>query len=138
MFPCKPAGHTRRVILAGREVDMSMFACTAGEVSYVLTFADMQDVAGVAPALDELGHAASTRLQLSAPAASSPLSVPGMTPNPRAALWNVMGRLPDGRAVSERAALFSYGTRVYQATAIGMRLDGEAVDTFFGGLRVGR
>lgn len=117
---------------------MSMFACTAGEVSYVLTFADMQDVAGVAPALDELGHAASTRLQLSAPAASSPLSVPGMTPNPRAALWNVMGRLPDGRAVSERAALFSYGTRVYQATAIGMRLDGEAVDTFFGGLRVGR
>jgi hypothetical protein len=136
MFPCKPASHMRRVTLAGREVEMSMFACTAGEVSYVLTFADLQDPASVAPALDELGHAARAHLQLSA-AASSPLSVPGMTPSPRAALWQIEGRLPDGRAVVERAAMFSYGTKVYQATAIGARLDGEALETFFGALRVG-
>ena len=137
MFPCKPAGHVRRVTLAGRDVDMSMFACTAGKVSYVLTFADMPDAASVTPALDELGRAARTRLQTSDPAASVPLSVRGMTPNPLAALWSVTGRLPDGRVVIERAALFCYGTRVYQATAIGARLDNDALDTFFGGLRVG-
>jgi hypothetical protein len=65
------------------------------------------------------------------------LVVPGMTPNARAALWHVAGRLPDGRAVTERAALFAYGTRVFQATMLGERLDAQAQETFFGALRVG-
>jgi hypothetical protein len=40
--------------------------------------------------------------------------------------------------VQERAALFSHGTVVYQATMLGPRLDAQAQDMFFGALRVGR
>lgn len=137
LFPCKPASHARRVALAGAAVEMSLHACSAGETTYALAFADLQDPARVAPALEELTRAVSTNLQTSAPAASAPLAVRGMTPNLHAASWRLAGRLPDGRAVQERAALFAHGTHVYQVTAMGVRLEPEAMETFFGALRVG-
>ena len=137
MFPCKPASHARQVALAGAAVEMSMFACSAGAATYALAFADMADPARVTPALAELARAASANLQSSTSGLSAPLRVPGMTPNDQAARWQIAGRLPDGRAVQEHAAFFAYGTRVYQATVLGERLDAEALDTFFGALRVG-
>jgi hypothetical protein len=114
-----------------------MFACSAGAATYALAFADMADPARVTPALAELARAASANLQSSAPGLSAPLRVPGMTPNDQAARWQMAGRLPNGREVQEQAAFFAYGTRVYQATVLGERLDAEALDTFFGALRVG-
>ena len=106
-------------------------------MSYALEFADLADPARVGPALEELGRALAANVQAAAPTASAPLAVAGMTPNDRAAAWRVEGRLPDGRAVQERAALFAYGTRIYQATVVAARLpDDEALGNFFGGLRV--
>ncbi len=137
MFPCKPASHVRQVTLAGAAVEMSMFACSAGAATYALAFADMADPARVTPALAELARAASTHLQPSVPPSSTPIRVQGMTPNDQAARWQIAGRLPDGRAVQEQAAFFAYGTRVYQATVVGERLDAESLETFFGALRVG-
>ena len=137
LFPCKPASQTRRITLAGAAVKMSLHACSAGEATYALAFADLQDPARVTAALDELTRAVRSNLQTSAAPASGPLSVRGMTPNPSAASWQLAGRLPDGRAVQERAALFAYGTRVYQVTAMGARLEADAMESFFGALRVG-
>lgn len=137
LFPCKPASHARRVTLAGTAVEMSLYACAAARVSYALAFADMLDPALVTPALSELAQAAPAHLQATEPGASAPLAVPGMTPNSQAATWTLRGRLPDGRAVQEWMALFAYGTRVYQATAVGEELDPAAWDSFIGNLRVG-
>ncbi len=138
LFPCRPASHARTVKLAGRDVEMTLFACSAGGTVYALSFADTQDPALVGPALDELGAALRSHLQPSQPAASQPLVVPGMTPHPGATQWRQVGTLPDGRAVEERAALFSHGSMVYQATMLGARLDAQAQETFFGSLKVGR
>lgn len=137
MFPCKPASHARRVAIAGETVEMSMFACSAGETVYALSFADLKDPARVGPALDELARAAQSNLQSVDGAASDPAKVAGMTPHPQSAQWRLAGRLPDGRAVQERVVLFSHGTRVYQATMLGSKLNDEAQDTFFSALRVG-
>lgn len=136
-FPCKPASHARQVMLAGATVEMTMVACSVREVTYALVFADLQDPTRVGTAIDELARAMQSNLQGASPAASQVLVVPGMTPNARAALWQVAGRLPDGRAVTERAALFAYGTRVFQATMLGERLDAQVQEIFFGALRVG-
>ena len=114
-----------------------MVACTAGDTVFALTFADVKDPARVGSALDELGLAQRSHLRSPDGAASRAVAVPGMTPNPHAVQWSLTGQLPDGRAVQERAALFSHGTVVYQATMLGPRLDAEAQDTFFGALRVG-
>jgi hypothetical protein len=138
MFPCRPASHARTVNLAGRQVEMTMFACSAGDTVFALSFADLKDPALVGPALDELGMSLRSHLRPSQPAASQPVAVPGMTPHPKAAQWRQAGALPDGRAVEERAALFSHGAAVYQATMLGERLDEQAQETFFGSLRVGQ
>jgi hypothetical protein len=92
----------------------------------------------VTPALAELARSARANLRASDSAASSAVSVPGMTPNAQAAQWRIDGRLPDGRQVQEQVALFAHGTRVHQATMMGSRIDTEARDTFFSGLAVGR
>lgn len=137
MFPCKPASHARRVALAGAEVEMSMFACTAGKVTYALAFADVADPARVTPALGELVRAASANVQASAPPRPAPGRARGTTPNGQAGHWQIVGRLPDGRSVHEQVEFFAFGTRVYQATVVGDRLDDEAAETFFSALRVG-
>jgi len=138
MLPCKPASHARAVTLADRRVEMSMYACTVGDVTYAIAFADMADPAAVTPALGELARSARANLRAAEGAASSALAVPGMTPNAQAAQWRIDGRLPDGRQIQEQMALFAYGTRVHQATMVGPRIDAEARDTFFSGLAVGR
>jgi hypothetical protein len=137
MFPCKPASHARRVAIAGESLEMSMFACSAGETVYALSFADVKDPSRVGAALDELARAAQVNLQSPGGAASEPINVAGMTPHSQSAQWRLAGRLPDGRAVQQRVALFSHGTRVYQATMLGAALDTEAQEAFFGALRVG-
>ncbi len=137
MFPCKPASHARRVAIAGQTLEMSMWACSADEQVYALSFADMKDPARVGAALEELGRAAQSNLQSEGGAERQPAAVPGMTPHPQSAQWRLSGRLPDGRKVQQLVLLFSHGTQVYQATMLGARLDAEAQETFFGGLRVG-
>jgi len=44
--------------------------------------------------------------------------------------------MPDGRAVTEQIAVFTKGTRVFQAIALSDKLDAEAADSFFGSLRL--
>lgn len=138
MFPCKPAGQSREVTLAGATVSMSLFACTGAGTTFALAFADMRDPTLVTPALEELTRAARTHLAAATGVASQPVSVPGMTPNPRASKWHLRGQLPDGRSVQEHGAVFVHGTRVYQATVLGAKFDDEALEAFFGALRVGR
>lgn len=134
MLPCRPTTQARSVSLAGRSVKLSLLACSAGEQTWALAFADVGDPAVVAAALDELRTSAARNLGAEVQAAR-PLDVPGATPNPGSQRFAVDGRLPDGSAVQEQAAVFARGTLVFQATAVGARLGGDAVDTFFGSLR---
>jgi hypothetical protein len=135
LFPCKPEGHTRQLPLAGHPVALSLYRCSAGGATYAVAFADMVDPARVGPALAALGGAAVGNINADAPTVS-PLQVPGMTPNEQARRLGFAGRGPEGRSLQGRVALFARGTRVYQATVIGEQLDANAVETFFGALRL--
>ena len=135
MFPCRPVHETRRVPLAGAPAAMTIWACGAGGASFALAHADLGDPTRVGPALQALRAAASANLSGHI-SAQAPAEVAGMTPHPEAARLRLGGRLPDGRSVEEQVLLFSKGTRVYQATVFGARLDAEAPDVFFAGLRL--
>ena len=51
--------------------------------------------------------------------------------------WRLIdGSRPDGTPLRGQAGFFSRGMRVYQATVIGPRIDADAADTFFTGLRL--
>lgn len=135
LFPCKPLTHARTVPLAGQPTRMMLHACSTGGLTFALTYADLQDPARVTPALGELRAAAASNLDGTEVVVGA-MQAPGMTPNPQALRLEVRGRRPDGSALAQQAALFTKGTRVYQASVIGTRLPQEAVDTFFTGLRL--
>lgn len=135
LFPCKPASHSRRVRVADAEVRMVMYACSTAGATWALAFAELGDPGRVAAALDELGRAAASNLG-AAPVPGQPFDVPGATPNPSSRRLAVEGTAPDGRKVGERVALFTKGTRVFQATVLGERIDAQAAASFFASLRV--
>lgn len=136
LFPCKPSHASRWVRLAGSTVKLNLVACAAADVTYAVAFADVAGPAHVGPTLEALDHTARLNIQAAAPVLLAPLRIRGMTPNPRAGVWRFDGHRPDGRAVQEQMALFVHGTRVFQVTAVGDRLDAQALETFFGALRL--
>lgn len=136
LFPCKPAGHARRIVLADTPVEMTIYACSAGGATYAVGFADLGQPAQVGRGLSALAEASARNIGSALAADTAPVSVPGMTPNPQAQRLSLTGRLADGRPVQEQVAVFSRGTRVYQATVVGVQLQADAVDAFFGALRL--
>ena len=136
LFPCKPDSHARQVKLGPAAVRLELHACTAAGATWALAFADLGDPASVGPALVELRSAAANNVAASPPQVLS-LRVDGATPNPASQRVQFEGRMPDGRAVTEQVAVFAKGTRVFQAVAVGEKLDAEAADSFFGSLRFG-
>lgn len=134
MLPCRPDTQSREVTLAGRKLKLTLAACSAGGQTWALAFGDVADPAAVGPALDELRVSAARNLG-AMPPSTTPLSVPGATPNAGNTRFAIEGKLPDGSAVQEQAAVFTRGTLVFQATAVGPKLPAEAADTFFAGLR---
>lgn len=136
MFPCKPASHARRLTLAGADVEMTLYACSAEGVTYAVGFADVGQPQRVGDALGELAAAAARNIGGSAGTRGAALRIEGMTPNARAGRTSIKGALADGRRVEESVAVFARGTRVYQATVVGPTIEIETAETFFGGLRL--
>ncbi len=136
LLPCKPAGHARNLALAGVAVEMTVYACSTRGATYAVGFADVGQPALVTQALDELAAAAARNIDAQVAAMPVPLRIEGMTPNPQAGRRALAGRLSDGRLVEEEVAVFARGTRVFQATMVGAKLDHEAKDMFFGALRL--
>lgn len=136
LFPCKPFGNARQLRLVGATVEMTLYSCTAAGTTYAVAFADVGQPHLVGRALQELATAAASNIGASAAHATTPLRIEGMTPNTHAGRSVLAGQLGDGRRVEEQVAVFSRGLRVFQATVVGAQLDSDAVETFFGALRL--
>lgn len=136
-LPCRPASHARTVTLAGEAVSMTVYACTVDGVTFGLASAALSDVRRVDAALIELADAASRNVS-GAVDVEGGADVLGMTPTAAARRVRLHGRLPDGRAVVEHVAFFSFGPRVYQATLLGGSPSLPVVDAFFAGLKIRR
>ena len=136
LFPCKPQQQTRRVPLAGTEVEMSVVACDAERNAFALAGIDAGDPGRVTALLQELGAASARNIGADAAAASAAaLAVPGMTPNPAARRLLLRGQRPGGEAVQAQIALFARGTHAYQALVIGAAPPREAVANFLDSLK---
>ena len=136
LFPCKPTGHARHLVLAGAATEMTLYACSAGGATYAVGFADVGQPQRVERALAELSAAAARNIGSMGAPVVTPLRVEGMTPNPQALRQALAGQLGDGRQVEEQVGVFAHGTRVFQATMVGAKLHRDAVEAFFGALRL--
>ncbi len=137
LFPCRPQHDARSVRLEGLDgpaTPMRMEACHAAGATFSLAVADAGDAARVAPLLRALRTAAAANID-GAPTAL-PLAVPGATPDPLSGRLRIAGHLADRRPVLEEAAFFVRGARVYQASVVGATRNDDAVDIFFGSIKV--
>ena len=135
LFPCRPERHEREVPIAGATLRMQLHACDAAGSTFSLAVVDGVDPARVEPVLAALKASAAANVGGGAPRVE-PFAPPGATPNPSSALVHVEGRRPDGRAATLHAGFFVHGVRVFQATAVGDRLTEDALQSFFGAIRV--
>ncbi len=135
LMPCRPASHARTVAIASAQIKLTLYACTAGGVTWALALADASDPQRVGAVLRALREAAQANV---AAKSARPIAwrMEGATPNAEAVRFEIDGRLPDGKSIQEQGAVFAKGTFVYQVTTLGERLDSDALDTFFGGIRL--
>ncbi len=133
-LPCRPSKVERPVHLAGAQVRLTLYACSAGGQTWGLGVADVTDPARLAPALDEWRGDMAANIQ-AATVATIPLHLAGTSPGVTASRIHLVGQRPDGRRVQMQLALFAQGTRVYQATVLGETVPDDAAETFFDSLR---
>ena len=135
LFPCRPQRHARTAELAGTPLPMQLHACSSAKVTWAVAVLEVPQPADVGPALQALSRAAAANMAASQ-VRTVPLRVPGMTPNPNAAMQAMSGVSAQGAAIQASAAYFAKGLQVYQATVFGDRIDLDASEMFFGGLKL--
>lgn len=132
-LPCKPQRRVREVDLAGDKVSMEMLGCRAEESTWGLTSADVHEPARVDAALAALREARSENLGAPEVSASN-VDLGGR----KALQLRIEGRDPAGRAVVEQSLIFAVGTRVFHLAVIGREPGADALEAFFGQLRLAR
>ena len=135
VFPCRPDRHERRIALAGTSASMQMHVCQAAGLTFAISLVDVDVPDRVARAMAELRTLAVSNIGATDSTVAS-LQVPGMTPNPQAALLDARGRPAGAERLFLRAAFFSKGLRIFQASVVGAEASVEAMQPFFAGLRV--
>jgi hypothetical protein len=135
-LPCRPKVSERSLALAGQAVRLAMLACTADDMTWALSTADVGDPERVAPALRALRESLVGNLRAQIVDAA-PARVRGATPNEAHARVRLRGHKPDGAATGGEFIVFSHGTQIFQATVLGAKVPAGAAETFFESLRVG-
>jgi hypothetical protein len=138
LMPCKPEAAQRNVPLAGSPTDLHLLACETGGLRFAIAWAGLDATAQVPHALaawrsaslraiavrSEPGDEASTAWVVSVPGATQTLGV------------QASGQNPAGGSVETRAVYFARGTQVFQAAVYGEQLQAQAMEAFFGALRL--
>lgn len=134
MMPCKPEQATRRVTMAGREVSLDAMACQAAGGTFAVLSADIGGPADANAALQQWQAASLATVR------GQTVRETGFVPNgaldlPRSLQVVTAGRRADGTAIQGQAAYFARGAHVFQAAVYAERLDPQATEPFFAGLR---
>lgn len=138
MMPCKPESASRAVPMLGTPVELHMHSCESGGLKFALAWADVGQPAQVPVAMTAWRLASLQTLKVAVaspddPALDWPVAVAGA---PGARGVQAQGTDPQGQAVLSRTVYFARGTQVFQAAVYGPRLNAEAVEAFFGGLKL--
>lgn len=128
LFPCKPE-IAARPATAAEPARMGLAQCKAAGLTFSLSWAELEDPAGIAPALQQMPAALAAKLEAK-PGAVRPLRIAGMTPNPQTGRQSLAGTR------QAEVAVFTRGRIVYQAVMLGAKRNEEAWDTFIGSIRL--
>lgn len=136
LLPCKPDKAQRSVPLGGRPTELAMLGCDAGDATFAVAVATLDDAAQAAAVLAGWQTATLANLKAAGGGQTSPLKLTGADALPPAVLVRASGQRADGRAVQSQAAYFSQGRQVFQAVIYANQMDPEVADTFFSSLKL--
>lgn len=135
LLPCKPDKARRSVPLGGRPTELAMLGCDAGDATFAVAVATLDDAAQAAAVL--AGWQTATLANLKAGGGQTgPLKLPGADLLPPAVLVRASGQRANGRAVHSQAAYFSQGRQVFQAVIYADQIDPDVAETFFSSLKL--
>jgi hypothetical protein len=137
LFPCKPDRFERQVPMLDARVSLRLASCAADGSTFAFSHFVAAGPGAVTTSMQALRTAVVANVGGGAPEFTS-WSAPGATPNVGMARLRVAGTLPDGKAVVGHAVFFVDGLRVHQALVLGTEPPSEAVDTFFGSVKITR
>lgn len=132
-LPCRPARFQRDVTVAGVPLKLFMLSCEAAGVTYGVATAEVGDPARVDAVLFALRDSAATAIR-SSEVAPGALNMRGVTPFSGNSSATLHGQRPDGEKIEESIRVFARGTRVFQASAVGVTLPAAALGPFEDGL----
>ena len=138
LMPCKPDTAQRSVPMLGTPTELHLLSCEAGGLRFALAWAELADADQLQPALLAWRSASLMAIRVNSPpddlaSTAWPVQVAGA---PQVLGVRAQGEDPSGATVQTRAAYFAHGLQVFQAAIYGERLPAEALDTFFGGLKL--
>lgn len=138
LMPCKPETAQRSVPLAGSPTELHLLACETGGIQFALAWAEVAAPTQVPQALAAWRSASLQAIGVrSLPGDEASTTWAALVPGAAQALGvQARGQNPAGGEVQTRAVYFARGTQVFQAAVYGERLPAEALEAFFGGLRL--
>ena len=132
LMPCKPDKAQRTVPLAGQPTELNLLSCDAGDVTFAITVADVNDVLKADIALAQWQTATLAHIK-ALPADGATLKLPALSRS--AFVVKATGQRPNGQPVSSQAAYFAQGSQIFQAVMYADKIAPDVADTFFSGLK---
>ncbi|GAC1537993.1 MAG: hypothetical protein NVS2B4_18070 [Ramlibacter sp.] len=134
MLPCKPDKGSRRVPMAGTDVELVVLGCDTGGATFAILHADLGDPARADEVLVQWNRATLANLH-GETTASRAFALAGATPLAGARRVSAVGTRADGTAVRGEAAYFAQGGQVFQAVVYASDPKPQSLQSFFDGLR---
>lgn len=133
MLPCKPDQGSRKMPMAGTEVDMHMSGCEAGGALFAVAWVEVKEAGQTGLALVQWQNAMLANMQATTTQIAD-FRPKGATETPKGVRVTATGRQQDGRAVQAQGAWFVRGTQVFHAVIYADKLNPDAAEAFFSGL----
>jgi hypothetical protein len=133
-LPCRPGRFQRDIVAAGVPLKLFMLSCEAGGVTYGVATAEVGDPTRVDAVLAALATGAAGAIRAREPHVT-PFDLAGATPFKNNVSARIQGMRQDGTHVEESLRVFGRGTRVFQASVIGLALVDAQAKPFEDGLR---
>jgi hypothetical protein len=135
LLPCKPDQGSRRMTLAGRDVEIEMMGCEAGSDLFAIAHVQLGDAGSIATVQAHWQTVMLGNMQAQGAQRMS-FQSKGASAQPAPVRLSAQGRRPDGSAVMAQGVWFARGPHLYHAVIFADKISLEAAETFFSGIEL--
>jgi hypothetical protein len=135
LLPCKPDQGSRRMTLAGQDVDIQMMGCEAGTSLFAIAHVHLGEAEKTTAAQTQwqsamLGNLQAQGMQM------MPFQSRGASAQPQPLRLSAQGRREDGGAVAAQGVWFARGPHLYHAVIYADKISPDVAETFFSGIEL--